>query len=38
MALDVFFTPSAKFDLREARDHYWGQSEKLAERFVSSSK
>ena len=22
MALDVFFTPSAKLDLREARDHY----------------
>ena len=24
MALDVFFTPSAKLDLREARDHYRG--------------
>ena len=34
MALDVFFTPSAKLDLREARDHYWGQIEELAERFV----
>ena len=34
MALHVFFTPSAKLDLREARDHYRGQSEELAEGFV----
>ena len=34
MSLDVFFTPSAKLDLREARDHYRGQNEELAEGFV----
>jgi len=34
MALCVFFTPSAKLDLSEARDHYRGQSEELAEGFV----
>jgi len=34
MAIHVFFTPSAKPDLREARDHYRGQSEELAEGFV----
>jgi len=34
MALRVFFTPSAKLDLSEARDHYRGQSKVLAEGFV----
>jgi len=34
MSLHVFFTPSAKLDLREARDHFRGQSEELAEGFV----